>query len=730
MSEEDKKVGFIQKYLPESGSDWEVRYEKNGCDIALYYNGNPAVAVEFKDDVKNWKTKKNDKKETPIEQAKRYAREMKFPIALATNGKEFIYHHMATDESLKYSDGTVFGKFLSIDEFLMFKNKPQLKKQSKSDIAKYYKEINDNLSALGVGSGITRAIEAAKITFIKLLCEREIILNKNDWTCVANAQNPKIVINQLIERVSREKAMSDKIEELKLNMNDQKKPLQNIVKIISKFDLSSTNADVQGDAFQYFQNDKAAGKGKTDDLGQYFTPKWVIDGIVNIAKADEKKTIYDPFCGTGGILINVFKNVAGELKLKQKNEYAQKHLYGTELSAAATVIAKMNMILAGDGHSNIEMANSISSMNKFIQQDKKFDLVITNMPFAPKNNDEEDLEDYYHLTSSDGKDIEKCIEHCINRTKQGGKAVMIVPKGFLEDNTHAEFRKNLCEKYKIDLVVQLPPATFEPYTKIRSCIFCVSKEKRMDGDSTITFCDITKPAELKDLTQTLNGERPAGSSLAMGEVDVGDILNNSPHVLSMYQYYAEPKNKLTELATLVVPRDVKVGELEKVGLKFINVPTDESTRTRECSEGNVRGGGDTYNFKLQEGAIVVKNIVNSRQGEEPVIGVSLVADADVGHLITQEYHQIVPKNPEHLAYLYFYLKSDEWQNTIIKRGTGTGMQRIGKHLNSVEIPAPTKSQIEQSKELLARIQETEDTLVKLLASKSSILKPKKDKSNG
>ena len=126
----------------------------------------------------------------------------------------------------------------------------------------------------------------------------------------------------------------------------------------------------------------------------------------------------------------------------------------------------------------------------------------------------------------------------------------------------------------------------------------------------------------------------------------------------------------------------------------------------------------------------MKNIVNRRQGEDPVIGVSLVADEDAGHLITQEYHQIVPKNPEHLAYLYFYLKSGEWQNTIIKRGTGTGMQRIGKHLDSVEMPAPNKDQIEQSKKLLARIQETEDELVKLMASKSNILKSKKDKSNG
>jgi len=90
------------------------------------------------------------------------------------------------------------------------------------------------------------------------------------------------------------------------------------------------------------------------DLGEIFTPRHIVKTAVKLVNPRIGETIYDPFCGTGGMLIVAFKHIIDgmahtDLNLKTLKEDT---LYGAELTRTAS-IAKMNMILAGDGHNNM-----------------------------------------------------------------------------------------------------------------------------------------------------------------------------------------------------------------------------------------------------------------------------------------------------------------------------------------------------------------------------------------
>ena len=121
--------------------------------------------------------------------------------------------------------------------------------------------------------------------------------------------------------------------------------------------------NIKGDAFEYFI--KAYSASNPSDLGEIFTPRHIVQTMVKLLNPKIGETVYDPFCGTGGMLITAFKHMMGTMAQTERNlELIQKEtFYGTELTKTAK-IAKMNMILAGDGHSNITQGGQLSTSRK------------------------------------------------------------------------------------------------------------------------------------------------------------------------------------------------------------------------------------------------------------------------------------------------------------------------------------------------------------------------------
>ncbi len=194
-----------------------------------------------------------------------------------------------------------------------------------------------------------------------------------------------------------------------------------IVKELEQFNLSATGDDVKGIAFEKFLGDTFRG-----DLGQFFTPRTVVDFMVQILDPIEGQLVCDPCSGSGGFLIRAFEHVRTKieadiqtqkdaakaeieaLKLSEEKEsvrikeafaelnrelepetkeppsrlYRLSHdyIFGTDAEARAARTSKMNMIMHGDGHGGIHYHDGLLDINGIFPE--RFDIVLTNPPFG------------------------------------------------------------------------------------------------------------------------------------------------------------------------------------------------------------------------------------------------------------------------------------------------------------------------------------------------------------
>jgi type I restriction enzyme M protein len=165
-------------------------------------------------------------------------------------------------------------------------------------------------------------------------------------------------------------------------------------------------------------------------------------------------------------------------------------IYGNEITNTAR-ITKMNMILAGDGHSNIHMKDSLANPTYKSQYDEGnivrnkdgkteyssddsgiYDIVITNMPYSQKTNHGR----LYDLPSSNGDSI--CVQHClkaINRAAKDGRMALVVPEGFLFRKDLAKTREYLLMNCQLQSIISLPQGVFLPYTGVKTDIIYATK---------------------------------------------------------------------------------------------------------------------------------------------------------------------------------------------------------------------------------------------------------------
>lgn len=247
--------------------------------------------------------------------------------------------------------------------------------------------------------------------------------------------------------------------------------MEQLVDILGSFQLSSVRGDVKGMAFEYFIHSYT--RGTNNDLGQYFTPRHIIKMMVHFLKPCPMETIYDPFCGTGGMLVECFRylNKHG-LSDDQKSFLRKKALHGADNSSVAR-IAMMNMIMFGDGHTNIKQRDSYAQHHT---EKGKYDIVITNIPFSQNT----DYSEGYPVAPTGTKIGDSIgVQHCIEslKNKPTARGAIIVPIGFLYKNNLRKEREYIAKHFSIDRIVELTPKCFNPYTEQQTAVLMISRTK-------------------------------------------------------------------------------------------------------------------------------------------------------------------------------------------------------------------------------------------------------------
>lgn len=487
----DKNVFFEQ---PRTESE-RKRLDGKRPDYVLYSKDSdkPLIVIEAK--------KKGSRIDAALEQGIGYARALEAPLVFATDGVFCkAFHTVANrapilngEEVDEFIREALALRYLSSYEVNTVSPKVQY---DRKELIRIFDEANNMLRGEGLRAGIERFGEFANILFLKLISESEQIkresgINTNfdnacSWDSIKN-----IPISTRIEYIN--KTVYEKLNNL--YETDIFKPLQirdtSILKeIMDKLDpltLTDVDSDVKGDAFEYFLKASTSTK---NDLGEYFTPRHIVKTMVRLVNPQIGETVYDPFCGTGGFLIESFRHIYNNMARTEANlkMLREKTVYGNEITNTAR-ITKMNMILAGDGHSNIKMKDSLANPidGKLTYIDEKgekhhngYDIVLANMPYSQKTK----YGNLYDLPSNNGDSI--CVQHCIkavDSTSENGRIALVVPEGFLFRKDLTKTREYLLENCQLQSVISLPQGVFLPYTGVKTDIIYATKVNRKISSS-------------------------------------------------------------------------------------------------------------------------------------------------------------------------------------------------------------------------------------------------------
>lgn len=434
----------------------------------------PIIIIEAK--------RKGERVDAALEQGIRYAKQLDAPIVFATDGLFCKSYHTKFDrtpilngeEVDEFLRETLAIKYLASWEVNTISPKVQY---DRKELIKIFDEANNMLRGDGLRAGIERFGEFANILFLKLISENEQIKRDSGiqsafdtachWATIKNipASTRIDYINNVYQRLNS------------LYQTEIFTPLtirsQDIIKeIMDKLDpltLTDVDSDVKGDAFEYFLKESTASK---NDLGEYFTPRHIVKTMVKLVNPQIGEKVYDPFCGTGGFLIESFRHIWNTMPRNANTEKMLRGetIYGNEITNTAR-ITKMNMILAGDGHSNIHMRDSLANPVDGTKGEG-FDIVITNMPYSQKSK----YGTLYDLPSNNGDSI--CVQHCmkaINSTAENGRMALVVPEGFLFRKDLSKTRELLLKNCNLQSIISLPQGVFLPYTGVKTNIIYATK---------------------------------------------------------------------------------------------------------------------------------------------------------------------------------------------------------------------------------------------------------------
>ncbi len=301
-------------------------------------------------------------------------------------------------------------------------------------------------------------------------------------------------LNKIIAKIAERNDLKGVIDSVDFNDNTKlgegkamMDTLSNLVKIFADLSLGAHGAlddDLLGDAYEYLMRHFASESGKSK--GQFYTPSEVsllLSLLLGIdANTRQDKSIYDPTCGSGSLLLKA-SSLAGKNGLT---------IYGQEKDISTTALCKMNMILHNSATADIAKGGSSTLSNPlFIKNGmlQTFDYVVANPPFSLKNwtdglsidpKSKQVINDHFNRFE-DGTPPEKngdfaFLLHIIKSLKNTGKGAVILPHGVLfRGNAEGVIRKNLLTKGYIKGVIGLAPNLFYG-TSIPACVIVLDKE--------------------------------------------------------------------------------------------------------------------------------------------------------------------------------------------------------------------------------------------------------------
>lgn len=240
------------------------------------------------------------------------------------------------------------------------------------------------------------------------------------------------------------------------NKIDKPVYLKKVITLIDEEKWLVMDGDVKGAIYESILEKN--GQDKKSGAGQYFTPRSLIQAMVDVTRPKIGETVCDPACGTGGFLLAAYDYMKNQSQDKEKQDFLRNEaLSGVDNTALVVTLASMNLYLHGIGtdRSPIVCRDSLEKAPENL-----VDVILANPPFGtrPAGSVEISRDDFYVDTKNNQLNF---LQHMMVSLKQGGRAAVVLPDNVLfEGNAGETVRKELLKNFNLHTILRLPTGIF------------------------------------------------------------------------------------------------------------------------------------------------------------------------------------------------------------------------------------------------------------------------------
>jgi type I restriction enzyme M protein len=472
-------------------------------------------------------------------------------FGLWTNGDQYHFLHKIEDDfgNIEYEDLSDFpGEGQTLDD-LDRSDKSIARKPANDSLIRVFKRCHDYIYG-NEGMKKTAFWELLNLIFCKIYDEKRRFIcietgesyRREFWVGVKEQNTPegreKVAkrIKGIFNKLKNDSLFSEVFDgNERINLTD--KGLAYIAGELAKYSFLDATVDVKGVAYETIVSNTLK-----QEAGQFFTPRNIVKCMVEMLDPDENQRVLDPACGSGGFLVTVLDHVRRKIvkKLypdlsgpwlqdkmntakinKLVKEYAEQYLFGFDFDPDLKKAARMNMVMAGDGHASIFHINSLAYPNgdnpevlknvknavnnsvkkspdkkfpfEFEDARGKFDLIFTNPPFGAKIpvNDPEILKqfdlghnwkkngsgkwDRFGVSASEPPEV-LFIDQCYRLLKPGGKMAIVLPDGILGNPNTEYIRAWILVHFHVLGSIDLAVEAFLPQVGVQASLLFLQKK--------------------------------------------------------------------------------------------------------------------------------------------------------------------------------------------------------------------------------------------------------------
>jgi type I restriction enzyme M protein len=379
--------------------------------------------------------------------------------------------------------------------FIKGDKEKELKAIQKEDLIRTLEKAHDTVWQGGKLAPTTAFDEIAKLLFCKLQDEKESSITRKGEPYkfqIGTYETAEEVFNRIDTIYQAAKQRDSEVFKEDIRLEPQ--IVYSVVEHLQSINFNKTELDTKGVAFERFMEDFFKGK-----MGQFFTPRELIDFCVQMLRPQTNEILLDPACGSGGFLLHALDMIRKEAVEEYDDpldadrawhNYARENIYGIDINDQIARVCKMNMILHDDGHTNVISVDALMNLEDIGRTHKRFvansfNLILTNPPFGAIVKVAEKPYMRQYVLGKD-RNTQKSeilfIERCLEFLKPGiGKMGIVLPDGILTNGSLQYVRDFIMARTQILAVVSLPQFAFAHFgAGVKSSIVFLRKKAKTE----------------------------------------------------------------------------------------------------------------------------------------------------------------------------------------------------------------------------------------------------------